>query len=239
MQYVQFVDLKEAYRVRQFGYELAEADRVNRLRGRTDEAWLKELKQVWGVREPDPYYFETALRLQKKLHEAEITFCFIGGLAIQRWGEVRRTVDIDLTAICDLGQEEEILEKLESILDPRVDNIEWMVKSARLYLGITDDGRQTDISLGYIPYEKRLMKRAVSVDFGVAEPLLCCSAEDLVILKTVAGRNIDWSDLRRIIQVSGPEIDWKLVFDELIPLLEIVEKSEAETQLRELLEKEN
>lgn len=84
MQYIQIVDLKEAYRVRQFGYELAEADRVNRLRGRTDEDWLKELKLVWAVREPDPYYFETALRLQKKLHEAEITFCFMGGLAIQR-----------------------------------------------------------------------------------------------------------------------------------------------------------
>jgi len=239
MQYIQFVDLKEAYRVRQFGYELAEADRVNRLRGRTDEDWLKELKLVWAVREPDPYYFETALRLQKKLHEAEITFCFIGGLAIQRWGEVRRTVDIDLTALCDLGQEEEILEKLEGILNPRVDNIRWMVQAARLYLGVTDDGRNTDISLGYIPYEKRLLERAVKVDFNVAEPLVCCSAEDLVILKTVAGRDIDWSDIRRIIQVSGRQIDWELVFSELKMLLEMAEKPEAVMQLRELLEREN
>lgn len=238
MQYIQIVDLKEAYRVRQFGYELAEADRVNRLRGRTDEDWLKELKLVWAVREPDPYYFETALRLQKKLHEAEITFCFIGGLAIQRWGEVRRTVDIDLTVLCDLGQEEEILEKLEGILNPRVDNIRWMVQTARLFLGVTDDGRNTDISLGYVPYEKRLMERAVKVDFNVAEPLVCCSAEDLVILKTVAGRDIDWSDIRRIIQVSGREIDWDLVFSELEPLLQLAENPESAEQLRELLERE-
>lgn len=238
MQYIRIVDLKEAYRVRQFGYELAEADRVNRLRGRTDEDWLKELKLVWAVREPDPYYFETALRLQKKLHEAEITFCFIGGLAIQRWGEVRRTVDIDLTVLCDLGQEEEILEKLEGILNPRVDNIRWMVQTARLFLGVTDDGRNTDISLGYVPYEKRLMERAVKVDFNVAEPLVCCSAEDLVILKTVAGRDIDWSDIRRIIQVSGREIDWDLVFSELEPLLQLAENPESAEQLRELLERE-
>ena len=238
MQYIQFVYLKEAYRIRQFGYELAEADRVARLRGRTDEDWLKELKLVWAVREPDPYYFESALRLQKKLQQEGITFCFIGGLAIQRWGEVRRTVDIDLTALCDLGQEEEILKKLQGILNPRVEDIRWMVQTARMYLGVTEDGRNTDISLGYLPYEKRVLERAVEVDFNVAEPLICCSAEDLVILKTVAGRHIDWSDIRRVIQVSGRQMDWELVFSELEPLLELAENPESAKQLSELLERE-
>lgn len=113
-----------------------------------------------------------------------------------------------------------------------------MVQTARLFLGVTDDGRITDISLGYIPYEKRLMERAVKVDFNVAEPLVCCSAEDLVILKTVAGRDIDWSDIRRIIQVSGRQMDWDLVFSELEPLLQLTENPEPAEQLRELLERE-
>lgn len=113
-----------------------------------------------------------------------------------------------------------------------------MVQTARLFLGVTDDGRNTDISLGYIPYEKRLMERAVKVDFNVAEPLVCCSAEDLVILKTVAGRDIDWSDIRRIIQVSGRQMDWDLVFSELEPRLQLAENPESAEQLRGLLERE-
>jgi len=238
MQYIQVVDLKEAYRRQQLGYAAAEADRVARLRGRTDNEWLKELKLVWAVREPDPYYFETALRLQQALQREGISFCFIGGLAIQRWGEVRRTVDIDLTALCDLGQENEILEKLQKILTPRSDDIRWLVQMARMYLGVTDDGRNTDISLGYTPYEKRVLERAVDVDFSVAEPLRCCSAEDLVVFKTIAGRHIDWSDVRRIIQVSGRTMDWDLVYEELEPLLALSEKSEHSRKLRDLVQTE-
>jgi hypothetical protein len=33
-------------------------------------------------------------------------FCFIGGLAVQRWGEPRQTQDADLTLITGFGQEE-------------------------------------------------------------------------------------------------------------------------------------
>jgi len=238
MQYIRVVDLKEAYRRQQLGYAAAEADRVARLRGRTDDQWLKELKLVWGVREPDPYFFETALRLQKALLQEGISFCFIGGLAVQRWGEVRRTVDIDLTALCDLGKEVEVLEKLQRILTPRSEDVRWLVLNARMYLGVTDDGRNADISLGYTPYEKRVLKRSVDVEFGVSEPLRCCSAEDLVIFKTIAGRDIDRSDLRRIIQVSGRTVDWDLVFGELGPLLDLVEKPERADELRELVERE-
>jgi len=238
MQYIRIVDLKELYRRQQLGYAAAEADRVARLRGRTDDEWLRELKLVWGVREPDPYYFETALRLQKALHEQGIEFCFIGGLALQRWGEIRQTVDIDLTAICDLGEEEEMLHKLQSILRPRFDDIRWLVTVARMYLGVTPEGRNADISLGYTAFEKRMLKRSVDVDFGISDPLRCCSPEDLVILKTIAGRGQDWVDLRRIIHASGHELDWDLVFEELVPLLELTEQPERAQDLRELVDKE-
>jgi hypothetical protein len=53
------------------------------------------------------------------------------------------------------------------------------------------------------PPEHRLMERAVDLDFDVYQRLHCCSAEDLTILKTVAGRPKDWVDFNRIIQRSG------------------------------------
>ncbi len=116
MFYIQMMDLKEAYRIQQRGYEAAEADRVARLRARSNDDWLNNLRIVWSVKEPDQYYFRTAVWLQRRLRKEGISFCFIGGLAFQRWGEVRRTVDIDLTVLCDLGQETEMLAKLKGIL---------------------------------------------------------------------------------------------------------------------------
>jgi hypothetical protein len=38
-----------------------------------------------------------AADLQAVCERARWQFCFIGGLAVQRWGEPRETVDVDLT----------------------------------------------------------------------------------------------------------------------------------------------
>ena len=33
-------------------------------------------------------------------------FCLIGGLALQRWGEPRETIDVDLTLLTGFGEED-------------------------------------------------------------------------------------------------------------------------------------
>ena len=39
-------------------------------------------------------------------------FCFIGGIAVQRWGEPRFTADADLTLLTGFGDEESYIEPL-------------------------------------------------------------------------------------------------------------------------------
>jgi hypothetical protein len=39
-------------------------------------------------------------------------FCFIGGLALQRWGEPRETVDVDLTLLAGFGSEDQFIDSL-------------------------------------------------------------------------------------------------------------------------------
>ena len=41
--------------------------------------------------------FATAMRVQEALFAAGRPFCFIGGIAVQRWGELRITKDADAT----------------------------------------------------------------------------------------------------------------------------------------------
>ena len=43
--------------------------------------------------------FKKAYILQKFLLKHGFKFCFIGGLALQRWGDLRTTNDIDLTLL--------------------------------------------------------------------------------------------------------------------------------------------
>ena len=38
------------------------------------------------------------------------SFCFIGGIAVQRWGEPRLTQDVDLTLLTGFGAEEKFID---------------------------------------------------------------------------------------------------------------------------------
>lgn len=53
--------------------------------------------------------FEAAWEVQRFCEAELYRFCFIGGLALQRWGEPRMTVDADLTVISGFGSEEPIV----------------------------------------------------------------------------------------------------------------------------------
>lgn len=232
------MDPKEAWQIRLRGYKIMAALRAKNLRNLSHEEWVRTLGIVWSVREPDQRIFETALWLQRKLRAAKIEFCFIGGLALQRWGEVRVTQDVDLTIFCPLGKEMEIVDTLSTFLTPRELDVEGLATIARMFLGLAPSGIQVDISLGFMPYEERVMERARNVDFEMAEPLRCCSPEDLAILKTVAGRERDWADIRTIVHRSGPKVDWDLVYAEAKVLLNLSENPEHEDRLRQIVQED-
>ena len=46
-------------------------------------------------------------------------------------------------------------------------------------------------------------------------------------MKTFAGRDQDWQDIRGVILRSAERLDWDLIFNELSVLLELKEEPEA------------
>ncbi len=50
--------------------------------------------------------FAAAYDLQTFCEGAGWLFCFVGGIAVQRWGEPRFTQDADLTLLTGFGDEE-------------------------------------------------------------------------------------------------------------------------------------
>jgi len=55
---------------------------------------------------------EAAVELQEFLDLHGQRFCIIGGLAVQRWGEVRLTVDADATVLTDWVRDEFVTDLL-------------------------------------------------------------------------------------------------------------------------------
>ncbi len=60
--------------------------------------------------------------------------------------------------------------------------------------------------------------------------MITCSAEDLVVHKVFAGRDLDWGDVERILIRQHDKLDLAQIREELLPLLEL--KSEAEALVR-------
>lgn len=158
-------------------------------------------------------------------------FCFIGGLAVQRWGEPRETVDVDLTLLTGFGDEDRFVSTLLERFEPRVDQPAAFARANRVLLLKARSGVGLDIALGGLPFEELAVSRATLFTFPPDVPLRTCSAEDLIVLKAFADRPKDWVDVEGIILRQAGTIDWDYVRLHLAPLVELKEAPEILEQL--------
>lgn len=179
-----------------------------------------------------------ASRLQRRLETEGLPFCLIGGLAVQRWGEPRFTDDVDITVFVDFGGERKSIELFLQWLRPRIQDAVEFAMHHRVLL-VEDDHRiPIDISLAALPFESDVIGRStLEILHKSVAPLRLCGATDLVILKTFAGRQRDWDDVRGILVRNAKLIDWKIVNRELEMLLDLKEEPEQMDRLHELKKK--
>jgi hypothetical protein len=178
--------------------------------------------------------FAAALEIQEFLSRAGAKFCFIGGVALQRWGQPRLTQDVDLTLLCGRGEEAIAIDWLLAKFAARLPDARDFALRNRVLLLQSGSGAPIDVSLGAIPLEHRCVARASEFDFGAGFRLLTCSAEDLIVLKAFASRPQDWIDIEAVVLRQHRMLDWKLVFDELEPLVALRETPEVLDRLRRL-----
>jgi hypothetical protein len=174
--------------------------------------------------------FAAALELQHFFAARQWRFCFIGGLAVQRWGEPRLTLDVDCTLLTGFGEESRYVDELLAAFAGRVEHPREFALAHRVLLLYGRSKVPLDIALGAMPFEERCINRASSFGIGDGQSLLTCSAEDLVVLKAFAARDRDWLDIETIIGRQRDALDVQVIWDELIPLLEL--KGDADTQPR-------
>ena len=132
--------------------------------------------------------FAAAEEIQKFCEDQHWSFCFIGGLAVQRWGEARVTRDVDLTLLTGLGGEDTYVDRLLATFVSRVQDPHGFARRARVVLLRTTSGVPIDIALGALPFEERSVARSSGWEVGGTVPLRTCTAEDLVTHKVFADR---------------------------------------------------
>ena len=162
-------------------------------------------------------------------------FCFIGTLAVQRWGEPRLTQDVGLTVITGFGGEEACVDALLSRFRPRRPDGREFALAYRVLLLYSATSIPIDVALGAMPFEERAAARASDFSINDTITLRTCSAEDLIVFKAFAGRDQDWLDIEGIAVRQRSRLDEAQVWAEISPLLELKGTPEAADRLRAVL----
>src|SRR5260221_6117081 len=179
--------------------------------------------------------FDAARALQEFCVKQKWKFCFIGGIACQKWSEPRVTDDVDLTLLTGFGDEGPFIDALLTWLKPRRPDAKEFAERSRVLLLQTDKGVGIDIAMGAFPFEELATQRARDVALSLGLSLRLCTAEDFIVFKVFAaslahGRDVEMT----IVRQGDAALDWKCIREQLVPLLELKEQPDLLDQLEAL-----
>jgi len=181
--------------------------------------------------------FSAALEVQEFCLEKRWRFCFIGAVAVQRWGEPRLTLDVDLTILTGFGGEESFVDSLLERFPSRISNARQFALDNRVVLLEGAGKVPIDVALGAMPFEEGAVGRATPFPIGEGISLTTCSAEDLIVFKAFAGRDKDWLDIEGIAIRQAGKLDEDLILEELQPLSDLKQEPGMLDRLEKLLER--
>ncbi|MBI5091270.1 MAG: hypothetical protein HZB26_02375 [Candidatus Hydrogenedentes bacterium] len=171
--------------------------------------------------------FLAAKEVCEFMTERRWEFCIIGGLAVQRWGEPRTTMDAGITLLSGWGDEENYVTAILDHFQPRIADGRAFALSSRVLLIRASNGKDVDIALGALEFEATMVRRALAapVEFAPGLVLPCCTAEDLFVMKAFAARPRDWLDAEGIV-TRQPVLDKEYILEHLTLLCELKEAPE-------------
>lgn len=171
-----------------------------------------------------------ALEIQQFCEREGWNFCFIGGIAVQQWGEARLTRDADLTVFTGIGDEARYVDSLLARFSSRIADAHAFAMRQRVLLLRSASGIPLDVSLGALPFEEHAVATSALKEIAPGVQLRLCTASALVVFKAFAGRPQDWLDIEGIAVKSRRLLDWDLVRRDLSVLLDL--KGDDETMQR-------
>ena len=176
--------------------------------------------------------FRAAAELERFLSEQGWRYCFIGGIALQRWGQPRLTNDVDLTLLTGFGNETAYVDELLRRYKTRIPDGRQFPTDRRVLLLQSPEGIPIALALDGIAFEQQVVARATRYEFLPDVSLLTCSAEDLITLKAFADRPRDWADVVTIVARQQARLDWNYIFEQLERLCQVRGETQVLHHLR-------
>jgi hypothetical protein len=139
-----------------------------------------------------------------------IAYALIGGMAASLRGQTRTTADVDLVIDTDVSHALALIKRLDrSTFRPLFDNVAEVVeRSFILPLRHRTTNIKVDMSLGLSGFEQKLIGRAEPLDVS-GTMVSVVTAEDLLVMKILAGRPQDTHDARGIVAAQAQRLDWE------------------------------
>lgn len=180
--------------------------------------------------------YDAAQEIHVLFGERGWDFCIIGGLAIIRWGRVRVTEDVDVSLLTGIGDEREFLDIIAARFPGREPDEVQFALGARVYRGFASSGAPIDIALAAFPFEEDVIRRAKPYEYRPGCVVNTCSANDLVVMKAFAGREIDMYDVKYLVSNQWDHLNWEQIERDLQNLCDWTERFEPLPRLIELRE---
>jgi hypothetical protein len=89
-----------------------------------------------------------AREVDECLRKIGLPYCLIGGIALQRWGQPRTTLDVDVTVMAELGSEDRVIRQLLSAFEPRIADAAEFALQSRVVLLRTTNRLESSLTLG-------------------------------------------------------------------------------------------
>lgn len=150
--------------------------------------------------------------LLRRLAEANVEFVVVGGLALNAWGVIRGTKDVDVVIATDPGNLKRVADLVVAV-GGHVQQGEAMLDSAFSIAAALATGEQVAIEthlgrldvvqgLDGVPSFQELRSRAGEAEI-LGSTVWVCSREDLKAMKKSAGRTRDLADLEDLNAAGG------------------------------------
>lgn len=170
--------------------------------------------------------------LMRWITEERIPGVVIGGVASSILGRPRMTRDVDALVLGDEIGWGAVIDSVQryGIELRSADAIDFARRTRVLLLRHVESGVDVDVSLGGLPFEREVVERASIVQVGAIR-VRVPAVEDLIIMKALARRPRDWSDIEGLIDAAASiDLDrvrlWLREFASVLDMPEIQEDFE-------------
>jgi hypothetical protein len=138
-----------------------------------------------------------------------ISYALIGGLAASLRGQPRVTADVDMVIAVDVAAALDLAATLGgSPFMPLFDDVTEVIQRAFILpLRHRATGVKVDLAIGLSGFERQVIARA-NVEALASQSVSVATAEDLVIMKVLAGRPQDDQDVEGMLIAQADKLDW-------------------------------